>query len=342
MPSTLFISYGHGDVVLTNWLERLKIYLAPLRRTSGAEIWDDTRIEKGAVWRKSIRSALNEAKAAILLVGPGFLASDFVSKNELPILLKKSRTHGLKIYPLVVGYCGYRLSPLEPFQAFNSPDNPLEALPTPEQNKILNNLSMAVDEGLRHSSPVKVKQVRSVVSPVGPMQTIHDYLSRTWSAFVAQSRRRDVLVAAMRKRLRIRDRLQYEKFFFHYFHDMNRDERFEFAQIRAITEGPLYESNSKVLDVLSTNPDLFDQIPAFADLQQHLVLWLNKYERVFKKTPEMCVLYTGVEDGAEFPPGVDKAVAKWLDAHPPEVPAKKRVAGKGSGKGRRWGEGRDD
>jgi hypothetical protein len=342
MPSTLFISYSHSDVALINWLERLKIYLAPLRRTSGAEIWDDTRIEKGAVWRKSIRSALNEAKAAILLVGPGFLASDFVCKNELPILLKKSRTHGLKIYPLVVGYSGYRLSPLEPFQAFNNPDNPLEALPMPEQNRILNNLSLAVDEGLRHSSAAKVKQIRSLASPVAPMQTIHDLLSRTWSAFVAQSRRRNVLVAAMRRRLRIRDRLQYEKFFFHYFHDMNRDEKFEFSQIRAITEGPLHEGNSKVLDLLSANPDCFDQVPAFADLQQHLVFWLNKYERVFKITPEMCVLYTGVEDGVKFPPGVDKAVAKWLDAHQPRIPAQKRGGRKGPGEGRRWGEGRDD
>ena len=342
MPSTLFISYGHSDVVLTNWLERLKIYLAPLRRTSGAEICDDTRIEKGGVWRKSIRNALNEAHAAILLVGPGFLASDFVSKNELPILLKKSRTHGLKIYPLVVGYCGYRLSPLEPFQAFNSPDNPLEALPTPEQNKILNNLSLAVDEGLRHSSVTNVKQARSVVGPVSAMQTIHDNLSRTWSAFVVQCRRRNALVATMRKRLRVRDRLQYEKFFFHYFHDMNRDEKFEFSQIRAITEGPLYESNSKVLDLLSTNPSLFDQVPTFAELQQHLVLWLNKYERVFKKTPEMCVLYTGVEDGVKFPSGVDKAVATWLVAHQPKARTKKRLGRRGLGEGRDWGEGRED
>ena len=52
-----------------------------------------------------------------------------------------------------------------------------------------------------------------------------------------------------------------------------------------------------------------------ADLRQHLVFWLDKYERVFLKRPEMCLLYTGVEDGVPFPNGVDEKVRRWIKTH---------------------------
>jgi hypothetical protein len=40
----------------------------------------------------------------------------------------------------------YKKSELEPFQAFNDPDHPLEALLPAEQNKILRNLADAIEE----------------------------------------------------------------------------------------------------------------------------------------------------------------------------------------------------
>jgi hypothetical protein len=117
----------------------------------------------------------------------------------------------------------------------------------------------------------------------------------------------------MKVRLNLRDNLEYEKFFFRYFTRMNREEKFEFEQIRAITEGPLRTGNAAILETLTKYPFVFDELPRLADLQQHLVFWLNKYDKVFVRTSEMCLLYVGVEDAVPFPSGLDQEVAMWLE-----------------------------
>ena len=81
MSATVFLSYSHKDMTPVHWLERLKMYLAPLRRSGDVEIWDDSLIPAGSTWNAEISRAIQRSKAAILLVGPGFLASYFIS-NE--------------------------------------------------------------------------------------------------------------------------------------------------------------------------------------------------------------------------------------------------------------------
>jgi hypothetical protein len=309
--ATLFISYAHGDMQPIDWLERLRLYLAPSRHEGVVDAWDDTRISAGTRWREEISAAIGRAKSAILLVGPAFLASDFIRAEELR-LLERCRT-----YPVVVGYCAYRRGVLRPYQAFNDPEKPLEALPLAEQNKILNHLSTIVDEDLRKTQvPTEVSD-KGRASTCEAMQEIVKQLERTGTAFVAQCRRRNVLVQGIRERLGLKDNLQYENFFFRYFGELNREEKFQFDQIRAVTEGPLYQGNQEMLTIIEQNPEVHKSVPALADVRQHLVFWLNKYDRIFAKTPEMCLLYTGVEDGVPFPDDVEGQVRKWIQAQSP-------------------------
>jgi hypothetical protein len=307
---SLFISYGHRDMEEVNWLERLKLYLAPLRRQEVVDCWDDGRIKAGTDWRQSIASSMERAAAAVLLVGPGFLASDFIATEELPRLLENGRA-GRPLYPLIVGYCAYAGSPLGSYQAFNDPQTPLEALAVPEQNRILNKLSEQVDADLRKTMPPN-RPVDASSDKRSAMQTIQTTLAQTHTAFVAQARRRDQLVQSVRSRLAVNDHLQYERFFFKYFERLDRDERFQFDQIRAMTEGPLHDGNQTILRTLERFPELMEEIPSLLALRQHLVFWLNKYDRVFTKTPAMSLLYTGVEDGVPFPKGIDQEVSLWL------------------------------
>jgi len=316
MSATVFLSYSHQDMAPVHWLERLKMYLAPLRRSGEVEIWDDSAIRAGATWSAEISKAIGRSKAAILLIGPGFLASDFISNEELPSILRRLRQQGLNIYPLITGYCGYSRSVLKDFQAFNDPESPLESLPSADQNKILNKLSLEVEEYLRAQSAVPAAKAASMDVPLAQKE-ISRHLQLTWKAFSAQCTRRDDLVARMKARLKIRENLQFEKFFFRYFASMNTEEKFEFDQIRALTEGPMYNGNMAILDILAKNPEVFNELPRLADLQQHLVFWINKYEKVFIKTQEMCLLYTGVEDAVPFPSGVDADVRAWLKKHAP-------------------------
>jgi len=309
--ASLFISYAHQDMHPTHWVEKLKLYLAPVRRRESVEIWDDSQIGTGREWLPQIDAALGRSTAAILVVGPGFLASDFIHNHELPRLLTSAKQQGTRIYPLVALYCAY-LNHLGAYQAFNEPNRPLEALEGPEQNRILNELSLKVDEDLRRQEPVSqpISSLRTAV------EQIRGSLDNTHVSFVAQCHRRDDLVAMLRARLNIRDHLQYEKFFFRYFSQMNAEEKFIFDQIRAMTEGPIHDGNQRILNLLEGHPEILEEIPALAMLRQHLVFWLNKYDRVFAVRPEMCLLYAGVEDGVPFPENVDSKVAAWLRNHP--------------------------
>jgi hypothetical protein len=313
----MFLSYSHADMQPTDWLARLKMYLTPFSRSGTLDVWDDTKIDAGQVWLAEIDAALKAAEVAILLIGPGFLASSFITDSELPALLSAATGRGLRLFPLVVGYSAYEVSELGQYQAFNPPRVPLESLPVPDQNKILNELAIAVDKSARSRRPTTKPQASNGGSAdlFALMKLLREHLADTHIAFVAQIQRRDALVSAIEKRLGFINDMEFEKFFFTYYPQLTPSERFEFDQIRAMTEGSLQEGNRKVLELLETHPELLDVAPKMTLLRQHLRFWLNKYDRVFARTPAMCLLYTGVEDGVPFPPRLDSVLDDWFERH---------------------------
>jgi TIR domain len=309
--ASVFISYGHADCTDTNWVERLRLYLMQNRQDGGLEIWDDTKIEPGSNWRKSIEAALTAADAAILLVGPAFLASEFVRMEELPHLLSAQQQHGKPIFPLIVKHCSYRKSVLQTVQAFNDPDQPLEGLATSEQNRFLNKLAVTINEKVE-AWPLLDRSRAAITSHIAAAKAMQKHLGDTRTAFVAQVRRRDELVRAIEKRTKTHNTLQFEQFFFKYYAGLEPEEHFIFDQIRALTEGPLYRGNRAIVDLLEAHPLLIEEIPRLVQLRQHLVFWLNRYDMVFVKRPEMCLLYCGVEDAVPFPNGVENDIENWI------------------------------
>ena len=311
MSRNLFISYSRADMVETDWLARLRMYLTPFRRTGNIDVWDDSKLVAGTRWRDEIARALERTTVAVLLVGPGFLASEFVVAHELPILLRAAQGRGVALFPLVVGYCGYRESDLGPYQAYNSTEAPLESLSRAEQNRVLNSLAIDIAKSLHNKAPL------ATVAGSGPtlcgiMREMQRHLADTLIAFSAQRRRRNDLVATIERRLDFKNELSYEKFFFRYHPQLSEDERFEFDQIRAMTEGPLHTGNRNILQLIETHPEVLEVSPKIVAVRQHLVFWLNKYDKVFSQNRAMCLLYTGVEDGVPFPVGVDDFVETWL------------------------------
>jgi len=103
----LFISYSHRDHA---WLEQLKIHLSLLMRRSLVHVWSDTRIGIGRRWQEEIESALGESDAAVLLITPDFLASDFIWNEELPRLVAHQK-QGMQILPLIARPCAWRIAP---------------------------------------------------------------------------------------------------------------------------------------------------------------------------------------------------------------------------------------
>lgn len=126
----IFISYSHAEAI---WLERLKKHLNVLKKyVSDIKYWEDTQLRGGDRWKEEIEKAINKADVAILLVSTDFLASDFITTDELPPILKKAEDNGTKILPLIVSPCAFTLSELRVFQAINSPDKTLADIASDE------------------------------------------------------------------------------------------------------------------------------------------------------------------------------------------------------------------
>lgn len=132
MPrSDVFVSYSHED---SKWLNQLQLFLKPLEKQGKLKIWDDSRIRTGAKWKDDIKEALERARVAILLVTQHFLASEFMTDQELPHFLHASETKGLTIFWIAVSASTYKDSPIADFQAGNDPARPLDTLTSSELN----------------------------------------------------------------------------------------------------------------------------------------------------------------------------------------------------------------
>jgi hypothetical protein len=160
----VFVSYSHADAA---FLRRLQVHLTPLQRDGVISLWDDTRLLPGSQWQIEIKEALDRARVAILLVSADFLASEFITTNELPPLLAAAEKGGTLILQIIVRPCRFERTPqLARFQAVNSPKKPLIGLSKVKQEMVFVKLSSLVEQAFtfdnrqasnRADSPVKIE-----------------------------------------------------------------------------------------------------------------------------------------------------------------------------------------
>lgn len=120
-----FISYSRSD---KRALDELHANLDHYAQSRTIEYWDDTKIPPGAKWKEELQKALKSAAIAILLVSPEFLASDFITRNELPPLLKAAEEEGVTILCVILRDCLFQDSNLRVFQSVNPPSEPLNGM----------------------------------------------------------------------------------------------------------------------------------------------------------------------------------------------------------------------
>lgn len=146
MRDKVFISYSHED---KDWLRRLRIHLKLLERDYGVDVWDDTKIAPGSRWREEIERAIASAKVAVLLVSANFVASDFISTNELPPLLEAAEGDGARILVVILSPSRFlRIKTLSQFQTVNDPSRPLISMSAGEQEAVLDKVAEAVENAL--------------------------------------------------------------------------------------------------------------------------------------------------------------------------------------------------
>jgi TIR domain-containing protein len=151
------VSYSHAD---EKWRDELRKFLKPLIRQKRIRIWDDTAIDAGEQWREEIKRALGSANIAILLISSDFLASDFISQQELPLLIDraKKKDGGIRILWIAVRPCTFKLEPdVEELQALNDPSRPLSKLDKPawetELTKVCGKILDAVQKAAASTAP---------------------------------------------------------------------------------------------------------------------------------------------------------------------------------------------
>ena len=88
-PAPFFLSYAHADLAD---VKRFLDVLNPLLKISPKydfRLWQDTAILPGEKWKEEIAAAMEGSRFGILCISPNFLASGFIGREELPVLLAK-------------------------------------------------------------------------------------------------------------------------------------------------------------------------------------------------------------------------------------------------------------
>jgi AmiR/NasT family two-component response regulator len=132
--STVFVCYSHKDI---RFAKEMMEHLGSLERF-GIRPWIDTKIAASHKWKDEINCELSGAKAAICLVSPEFMSSEFIKKVELPTLLKAEAERGLHVYPVYVNYVHdavLKSVGLLDFQGINPPDKPIAMWGKPKRHK---------------------------------------------------------------------------------------------------------------------------------------------------------------------------------------------------------------
>ena len=105
---TIFISYSHKDEL---WKDRLRPHLEVLEQLDRIIIWDDRNIDEGATWYPEIEQAMANAAVTVCLVSADYLASDFVIKEEVPVLLGRRERDGMILIPVLLRPCLWKALP---------------------------------------------------------------------------------------------------------------------------------------------------------------------------------------------------------------------------------------
>ncbi len=133
-PPPMFITYDHVDLP---WLEKLQLHLEPALKRRGTFAWDDRRIKPGEKWYDAIHNALHSARLGVVLVSPDWLESEFVNKEEWPVLEAASQRGRVNILWVVVRSCLYDTHPIAQYQSVGNPGEPLDALSPAAQDAAL-------------------------------------------------------------------------------------------------------------------------------------------------------------------------------------------------------------
>src|SRR6266851_5631763 len=101
-----FISYSHIDY---QDFRAFKRHLRAVERAFDIDFWSDSRINAGYHWDAAIRREIDRAEVFVLLLSPGFIASDYIFDGELPAIMERKRLAATLVLPVVLQRCFWQM-----------------------------------------------------------------------------------------------------------------------------------------------------------------------------------------------------------------------------------------
>ncbi|MCP4658729.1 MAG: toll/interleukin-1 receptor domain-containing protein, partial [bacterium] len=148
MPRKVFICYSSKDQTLFN---EFRTHLAPFEQQGLLLSWSDQEIRPSEPWDRRIHQAIDNADAAVMLVSPDMLASDYVVEEEIPRLIEAAEAGRLHLMSLFLRPChpdvrsfdvldaetGERGIRITKYQGLNQPSNPVHGRPKAVRDRLL-------------------------------------------------------------------------------------------------------------------------------------------------------------------------------------------------------------
>lgn len=103
-----FISYSHKD---SNYLERLKVHLAQMKRDGLITEWTDEEIHAGGSLNNTISDALNSSELFLALLSPDYIASNYCYNKEFETAQRMQEEGQIIIVPIIVEPCDWQRTP---------------------------------------------------------------------------------------------------------------------------------------------------------------------------------------------------------------------------------------
>lgn len=101
-----FVSYSHDDYAAFTTFQR---HLRAVERAFDIKFWSDQRIDAGYHWNSTIQQRIKTSEVFVLLVSPGFIASDYIYDKEIPAIQRRKKASGALVLPLVLAQCSWKM-----------------------------------------------------------------------------------------------------------------------------------------------------------------------------------------------------------------------------------------
>jgi len=160
-PVSVFLSYSHKDEALRNEFVE---HLSALQRDKLITVWHDHRITGGDEWKGQIDTHLQTAQMVMLLISPGFMASDYCYDVELAVALKRRQDDGISVIPILLRPVDWKSAPFSGLQVL--PRNGVPITQWQDRDAAFRDVATALREKIEAGSRAEgaLPQPRSVGS----------------------------------------------------------------------------------------------------------------------------------------------------------------------------------